>query len=104
MAKISKTAQSVQAFITECKAHGFNIELRTNLIVLVSHFTPNCFDSFNTLNRNGVSLMINAHFRSIDDSNGVGADVALETGKITICGFASDRFFQALTNELGGAK
>ena len=104
MAKISKTTQSVQAFIAECRAHGFTLELRSNLIVLTSHFQPNCFDSFNLLNLNGVGLMINANFRSIDDSNGVGASVALETGKITLCGFASDRFFQALTSELGGVK
>ena len=101
MAKLSKTAQLVKAFIAECKAHGFNLELRSNLIVLISHFQPNCFDRFNFLNSHGVRLMLNANFRSINDSNGIGASVALDTGKITICGVGSDRFFKTLKTELG---
>lgn len=100
MTKISKTAQSIQAFITECKAHGFDVEVGHTRVTLVSHFQPRCFDSFNLLNRNGSGLLYSFEFTDVEDSHGVGAQVALDTGVIVITGRTSKRFLEALKAEL----
>jgi len=100
MTKISKTVQSVQAFLSECKAYGFDVEVGHTLIVLTSHFQPKCFDSFNTLNLNGAGILRKFAFTFIDDAHGVGAQAALDSGRIVITGVTSKRFLEALRAEL----
>lgn len=100
MAKLNKTTQSVQSFLAECKAYGFHVHTVNTTIVLTSYFQPSDVDTFNLLNQNAVNLMNRFKFKNICESNGLGAQVALDTGVIDTRGQLTDRFIEILNAEL----
>ena len=98
--KISKTTQSVQLFIAEAKAYGFEVEVLHSLVSIKSHFQPHCADSFNLLNSNGVRLLSGFQFTDVCESEGAGAQAAMDSGVITLYGRPSKQFFKTLQSEL----